>query len=47
LINVSLPAGVKLIVSVAATIFVGVITYHLLVRNTLIGVFLNGKKARA
>jgi glucan biosynthesis protein C len=47
LINVSLPAGVKLSISVGVTMIVGLSSYHLFVRNTLIGVFLNGKKARA
>lgn len=45
LINVSLPASVKLIISVSVTMIVGLSSYHLFVRNTLIGVFLNGKKA--
>ncbi len=46
LINVAVSPFIKLVVSVLATMFVGLVSYHLLVRNTLIGVFLNGKRAR-
>ncbi|WP_231665347.1 MULTISPECIES: acyltransferase family protein [unclassified Pseudoalteromonas] len=46
MINISLPAGIKLIILVSAMVIVGVASYHLLVRNTLIGVFLNGKRQK-
>ena len=44
LMSFSLPASVKLIISVVATLVVGGASYHLFVRNTLLGIFLNGKK---
>lgn len=46
MINISLPAGIKLIILVSAMVIVGVASYHLLVRNTLIGVFLNDKRQK-
>lgn len=46
MININLPASIKLIISVSITVIVGVASYHLLVRNTLIGVFLNGKRQK-
>jgi len=44
LMSFSLPASVKLIISVVVTLVVGGASYHLFVRNTLLGIFLNGKK---
>ena len=46
MININLSASIKLIISVSITVIVGVASYHLLVRNTLIGVFLNGKRQK-
>lgn len=44
LINLAIPALVKFLVSISLTMIIGLITYHFLVRNTAIGVLLNGKR---
>jgi len=46
LIGVELPAIFKFLFSVTATLVVGLLTYHLFVRNSVVGVFLNGKRAK-
>ncbi|KZN49472.1 acyltransferase family protein [Pseudoalteromonas luteoviolacea] len=46
LINVTLPAGIKFFISVAATMGVSLLSYHFVVRRTVIGRLLNGNKQK-
>ncbi|BBN82566.1 hypothetical protein PA25_25510 [Pseudoalteromonas sp. A25] len=44
LINTDLSVFLKFIISVCATLGIGLISYHYLVRGTVIGLLLNGKR---
>lgn len=47
LYGMPLPALVKLMLNIAATTFACIVSYHFLVRNTPVGVLLNGRRADA
>lgn len=44
LINVDISVFIKLMISLVGTVAFGLISYHFLVRNTVVGVLLNGQK---
>lgn len=46
LTNLEVPVFIKFIIALSLTVTIGIISYHYLVRNTVIGILLNGKKAK-
>ncbi|QZO13742.1 acyltransferase family protein [Pseudoalteromonas piscicida] len=46
LTNLETPVFIKFTIALSLTVTIGIISYHYLVRNTVIGILLNGRKAK-